>query len=193
MIRINTVAFPSPIHGALLNPIPSSPSISIHATGSDPGFAGRWAEYQCLHPLAYGVHHRRHLRGLNEVRTLGESPTPEQTGYRCQAQGQAQSLSWNLAQSQLVRMEGEGVETDDEEGVLVNVEAGDARIILKRMLPNLEVTFTGLKIARKKVEASVTFCFSVNSLQAQELVFWVRINKKNMFISTHFSIVCGCT
>ena len=69
--------------------------------------------------------------------------------------------------------EGEEVGTDDEEGVLVSVEAGDARTILKLPLLNLGVTSPGLKIARKKVEASVTFCFSVYTLQAQELVFWM--------------------
>lgn len=104
MIRINAVAFPSPIHGALANPVPPSPTLPIHSSGSGPGLAGRWAEYQCLDPLTYGVHHRRHFFGLNEVKILRESPTPAQTGCRCQAQGQAQSLSWNLVQNHLVRM-----------------------------------------------------------------------------------------
>lgn len=66
--------------------------------------------------------------------------------------------------------EGEEVENDVER-VLGGVEAADARRILKWPLLNLGLVSPGLNIAMKKVEVSFMFCFSVNTLQGQELVF----------------------
>lgn len=65
----------------------------------------------------------------------------------------------------------EEVEIDDVERVLGGVEAADARRILKWPLLNLGLVSPGLNIAMKKVEVSFIFCFSVNTLQAQALLF----------------------
>lgn len=65
----------------------------------------------------------------------------------------------------------EEVLTDDVEEIVGVTEATDARRILKRPLVNLGLVSPGLNIAMKKVEASVIFCFSVETFQGQELVF----------------------
>lgn len=67
--------------------------------------------------------------------------------------------------------EDEEVKTDDVEEILGVTEAADARRMLKWPLLNLGRVSPGLKIAMKKVEVSFMFCFSVNTLQGQELVF----------------------
>lgn len=65
----------------------------------------------------------------------------------------------------------EEVEIADVERVPGGVKAADARRILKWPLLNLGLVSPGLNIAMKKVEVSFMFCFSVNTLQAKELVF----------------------
>lgn len=67
--------------------------------------------------------------------------------------------------------EDEEVKTDDVEEIPGGTEAADARRILKWPLLNLGRISPGLNIAMKKVEVSFMFCFSVNTLQGQELVF----------------------
>lgn len=67
--------------------------------------------------------------------------------------------------------EDEEVKTDDVEEIPGVTEATDARRMLKWPLLNLGRVSPGLNIAMKKVEVSFMFCFSVNTLQGQELVF----------------------
>lgn len=67
--------------------------------------------------------------------------------------------------------EDEEVKTNDVEEIPGITEPADTRRILKWPLLNLGRVSPGLNMAMKKVEVSFMFCFSVNTLQAQELVF----------------------